>query len=145
MKTPHRLLSRALLLPLLLLVPAACGDDAEARKLKKEAGEALDAAKSYTTKEIADMTTKLKGRWTDLKTEIDKLEAEAETRGAEARAKLDQRLAELQEKARDAKTRLDAIGGAGKDQAIASLTYLEKSFESAKAAVQDAWTELKKQ
>ena len=144
MTTLARTAFTTILLSAGLLSTAACGDSAEARDARREAGEALNAAKNYTTKEIEDMTTQLKERWSDLQTEITKLKAEADAKGARAKADLQKVIADVEAKAKDAKTKLGEVAGAGKEQAGESLSHLEKAYESAKTSVQEAWRELRK-
>jgi leucyl aminopeptidase (aminopeptidase T) len=144
MKTLGRTLFAGLALPTALLLPLGCGDSAEAHNLRREAGETLDATKAYTAKEIEDMTNQLQDRWRDLQTDLTKLKAEASARGASAKANLTKVIADVEAKAAEAKSKLSSVGAAGKGEAGESLTHLEKAYDSAKAAVQEAWNELRK-
>ena len=130
------------LITTLFLLPCACGDDAEASRLRDNVGETLDSIGDYTNKEIEDMSSKLQDSWTDLKVEMAKITAEAKVRGGELGDSIDKALEGAQSRYEAAKQKLEEARKAGGDSAREALAHTEKAFEEAKAAVEKAWKKL---
>jgi membrane-associated HD superfamily phosphohydrolase len=74
--------------------------------VKKEAAEALEAAKAYTQQQKDVYQKKIEDRINELDNELSQLRARAQASSAETKSKLDAEIEELEEKGRTAREKL---------------------------------------
>jgi chromosome segregation ATPase len=80
-----------------------------ATDVKQEAGEALDAAKTYAAQRKEEYQKKMEARLKELDEQLDKIRADAQESTEEARAALDKRIEELETQRDAARKKLDEI------------------------------------
>jgi archaellum component FlaC len=107
-------------------------------ELKKQAGEAIDAAKKYAGQQKAEYQQKIEQELADLGENISKLKERAKTATGESLKALEERIGDLRERQTAAQKKLGEVKAAteqawsglkeGMDKAVSDL---KKSYESA--------------
>ena len=83
--------------------------DVSAKDVKKETGEALEAAKVYALQQKEEYQKKMEVKLKELVTQIDKMKAEAKDSTAEAKAGFEKRIQEMETRREAAGKKLDEI------------------------------------
>jgi len=83
--------------------------EVSAKDVKKETGEALEAARSYALQQKVEYQKKMETKLKQLDAEIDKMKAEAKDSTAEAKAGLEKRIQEMETKRKAAGKKLEEV------------------------------------
>ena len=120
-----------------ILILAACGQDEEpaekvtAEEVKQEAGEAAEAAATFTQQEMDSFVEQMEGQLANFDAKIEDLQSRAESLSGEAREDVDQKLSALKDKRDQAREKLEALKSSSAD-----------AWEELKSGLQSAMFEL---
>ena len=124
---------------------SGCGDSAEAREMRKEAGEAMDAAGDLASKTWEEIKGFAEPRMGELQSDFDKLKAEMAQQGEAVKAETRALAANAERQLEALGEKLDRARQASSDSAASAWESVGDALDATGEALKKAWAELKKQ